>query len=90
MSNDPEQEYFCEGISEEIINALAQLGHLRVIARTSAFSFKGKNIDVREIGKTLDVSTLLEGSVRKAGNHLRITAKLLKVSDGSHLTSEGF
>ncbi len=90
MSNDPEQEYFCEGISEEIINALAQLGHLRVIARTSAFSFKGKNIDVREIGKTLDVSTLLEGSVRKAGNHLRITAKLLKVSDGSHLWSNRY
>jgi adenylate cyclase len=85
MSNDPEQEYFCDGISEEIINALAQLNNLRVIARTSAFSFKGKNLDVREIGKTLDVNTLLEGSVRKAGNHLRITTKLVRVSDGSHL-----
>ncbi len=85
MSNDPDQDYFCDGISEEIIDALAQLNNLRVIARTSAFSFKGKNIDVREIGKTLDVMTLLEGSVRKSGNRLRITTKLVSVSDGSHL-----
>ena len=85
MSNDPEQEYFCDGISEEIINALAQLNNLRVIARTSAFSFKDKNVDVREIGKTLDVSTLLEGSVRKSGNKLRITTQLVNVADGSHL-----
>ena len=90
MSNDPEQEYFCDGISEEIINALAQLDNLRVIARTSAFSFKGKNLDVREIGKSLDVKTLLEGSVRKAGNNLRITTKLLKVSDASHLWSNRY
>lgn len=85
MSNDPEQEYFCDGISEEIINTLAQLNNLRVIARTSVFSFKGKNLDVREIGKTLDVLTLLEGSVRKSGNQLRITTQLVRVSDGSHL-----
>ncbi|HYK44240.1 MAG TPA: tetratricopeptide repeat protein, partial [Parafilimonas sp.] len=85
MSNDPEQEYFCDGISEEIINALAQLNNLRVIARTSAFSFKDKNVDVREIGKTLNVSTLLEGSVRKSGNKLRITTQLINVADGSHL-----
>ncbi len=85
MSNDPDQEYFCDGISEEIIDALAQLNNLRVIARTSVFSFKGKNMDVREIGKTLDVMTLLEGSVRKSGNRLRITTKLVSVSDGSHL-----
>jgi len=85
MSNDPDQEYFCDGISEEIIDALAQLNNLRVVARTSAFSFKGKNIDVREIGRTLDVTTLLEGSVRKSGNRLRITTKLVSVSDGSHL-----
>jgi adenylate cyclase len=90
MSNDPEQEYFCDGISEEIINALAQLKNLRVIARTSAFSFKGKNLDVREIGKTLDVKTLLEGSVRKAGNHLRITTQLIRVTDGSHLWSNRY
>lgn len=85
MSNDPDQDYFCDGISEEIIDALAQLNNLRVIARTSSFSFKGKNIDVREIGKRLDVNTLLEGSVRKSGNRLRITTKLVSVSDGSHL-----
>lgn len=90
MSNDPEQDYFCDGISEEIINALAQLNNLRVIARTSTFSFKGKNLDVREIGKTLDVTTLLEGSVRKSGNRLRITTKLVKVSDGSHLWSDRY
>lgn len=85
MSNDLDQNYFCDGISEEIIDALAQLNNLRVIARTSSFSFKGKNTDVREIGKTLDVKTLLEGSVRKSGNRLRITTKLVSVSDGSHL-----
>jgi len=85
MSNDPDQDYFCDGISEEIIDALAQLNNLRIIARTSSFSFKGKNIDVREIGKTLDVKTLLEGSVRKSGNRLRITTKLVSVTDGSHL-----
>jgi adenylate cyclase len=90
MSNDPEQEYFCDGISEEIINALAQLNNLRVIARTSAFSFKDKNIDVREIGKTLDVSTLLEGSVRKSGNRLRITTQLVNVADGSHVWSNRY
>lgn len=87
MSNDPEQEYFCDGISEEIINALTQLNHIRVIARTSAFAFKAKNIDVREIGKLLDVATLLEGSVRKAGNQLRITTQLVRASDGSHAWS---
>lgn len=85
MSNDPDQDYFCDGLSEEIIDALSQLNNLRVIARTSAFSFKGKNLDVREIGKMLNVVTLLEGSVRKSGNRLRITTKLVSVDDGSHL-----
>ena len=90
MSNDAEQEYFCDGISEEIINALAQLGNLRVIARTSAFTFKNKNVDAREIGRMLDVQTLLEGSVRKAGKQLRITTKLVKTSDGSQLWSNKY
>ena len=90
MSNDAEQEYFCDGISEEIINALAQLNNLRVIARTSAFTFKNKNIDVRQIGKLLDVQTLLEGSVRKADNRLRIVTQLVRVSDGSHLWSNRY
>jgi adenylate cyclase len=90
MSNDPEQDFFCDGVAEEIMNALAQLNHLRVIARTSAFAFKGKNLDVRQIGKTLEVDTLLEGSVRKAGNRLRITTKLVQVADGSHLWSNRY
>ena len=90
MSNDPEQEYFCDGISEEIINALTHIERLKVIARTSSFAFKGKNEDMREIGKKLNVNFLLEGSVRKAGNRLRITAQLIKVSDGSHLWSERY
>jgi len=85
MSNDADQDYFCDGLSEEIIDALSQLNNLRVIARTSAFSFKGKNLDVREIGKILNVVTLLEGSVRKSGKRLRITTKLVSVADGSHL-----
>ena len=85
MSNDVDQDYFCDGITEEIIDTLAQLDNLRVVARTSVFSFKGKSLDVREIGKALDVTTLLEGSVRKSGNRLRITTKLVNVSNGSHL-----
>jgi serine/threonine-protein kinase len=90
MSDDPSQEYFCDGITEEIINVLSHVGSIKVIARTSAFMFKGKHLDAREIGKTLDVITLLEGSVRKAGNRIRITAQLIKVSDGSHLWSERY
>jgi TolB-like protein/Flp pilus assembly protein TadD len=90
MSNDPEQEYFCDGITEEIINALSHVGSIKVIARTSAFMFKGKHKDIREIGKKLDVETLLEGSVRKAGNRLRITAQLVKVFDGSHIWSDAY
>ena len=90
MSNDAEQEFFCDGVAEEIMNALAQLDHLRVIARTSAFAFKGKNLDARQIGKTLEVDTLLEGSVRKAGNRLRITTKLVQVADGSQLWSKRY
>jgi len=90
MSADPEQEYFCDGMAEEIINALTHVENMCVIARTSAFAFKDKHEDVREIGKKLDVETLLEGSVRKAGNRLRITAQLVKVADGSHLWSERY
>ncbi len=90
MSADPEQEYFCDGLAEELINALTQIKDLRVVARTSAFSFKGKDLDIREIGRKLDVETILEGSVRKAGNRLRITAQLINVVDGYHLWSERF
>jgi len=90
MSADPEQEYFCDGLAEELINALTQIEDLRVIARTSAFSFKDKNVNVREIGRELNVETILEGSVRKAGNRLRITAQLVTVAQGHHLWSERY
>lgn len=90
MSSDPEQEYFSDGISEEIINMLAQVPNLKVAGRTSAFSFKGKNQDLRSVGTQLNVNHILEGSVRKSGNKLRITAQLIKVSDGYHLWSEKY
>jgi serine/threonine-protein kinase len=90
MSPDPENEYFSDGMTEEIINALAHVPDLRVAARTSAFAFKGTNADIKEIGRKLNVATVLEGSVRKAGNTLRITAQLVKVSDGYHLWSERY
>ena len=90
ISNDADQEYFSDGISEEIINMLAQVPGLKVIARTSCFSFKGKNLDIKLIGEQLKVSYILEGSVKKSGNKLRITAQLIKVADGFHLYSEKF
>lgn len=90
LSADPEQEYFCDGMAEEIINALAQVTGLRVVARTSAFAFKDQAADIREIGAKLDVGTVLEGSVRKSGDRLRITAQLINVTDGYHLWSERF
>ncbi|MFH1864571.1 MAG: tetratricopeptide repeat protein, partial [Candidatus Eisenbacteria bacterium] len=90
LSADPEQEYFCDGMAEEIINSLAQLEGMRVVARTSSFAFKGKNEDVREMGRQLGVETLLEGSVRRAGNRLRVMTQLVNVSDGCHLWSERF
>jgi TolB-like protein/Tfp pilus assembly protein PilF len=90
MSADPEQEYFCDGIAEELINALTQLENLHVVARTSAFFFKGKDVKIHDIGRELNVATVLEGSVRKAGNRLRVTAQLVKVADGYHLWSERY
>jgi serine/threonine-protein kinase len=90
MSGSADDEYFSDGISEEIINALAQLPGLKVAARTSAFSFKGKNEDLRVVGEKLGVGTVLEGSVRRSGNRLRITAQLINVSDGYHLWSEKY
>ena len=90
MSPDPENEYFCDGISEEIINSLAQLPGLKVAGRTSAFSFKGTDLGVPEIGIKLKVATVLEGSVRKMGDQLRITAQLIDVESGYHLWSEQF
>jgi serine/threonine-protein kinase len=90
MSADPEQEYFCEGIAEELLNALTQIKELRVVARTSAFSFKGKDVDIREIGRTLNIDKALEGSVRKSGQRLRITAQLVNVEDGYRIWSGQF
>ncbi|MFC1528690.1 tetratricopeptide repeat protein [Candidatus Latescibacterota bacterium] len=90
MSADPEQEYFCVGIAEEIINALTHIENLNVVSLTSALVFKDKHEDIREIGRKLDVNTLLEGSVRKAGNRLRITSQLINVADGYHIWSERF
>ncbi len=87
MSEGKDQEYFCDGMSEELINALAQLEGLRVIARTSAFYFKGKDVKISDIGKELNVEAILEGSVKKAGNQLRITAQLIDVAGGHHLWS---
>jgi TolB-like protein len=90
LSAEAEQEYFCDGMAEEIINALAQLEGLKVVARTSSFAFKDRNEDVREMGRQLGVEALLEGSVRRAGNRLRVTTQLVNVSDGCHLWSERF
>ena len=90
LSIDPEQEYFCEGLAEELINSLTQIRDLRVVARTSAFSFKGKDVDIRDIGRKLNVETILEGSVRKAGDRVRVTAQLVNVADGFHLWSNRF
>jgi serine/threonine protein kinase/tetratricopeptide (TPR) repeat protein len=90
MSSQKDQEYFCDGIAEELINALTHIQDLRVVARTSAFAFKGEKADIREIGEKLNVKTVLEGSIRKAGNRLRITAQLINIEDGFHLWSERF
>jgi serine/threonine protein kinase/TolB-like protein/Tfp pilus assembly protein PilF len=90
MSEKQDQEYFSDGLSEELINHLARSADLKVIARTSSFQFKGKNEDVRAIAGKLGVAHLLEGSVRKAGQELRITAQLIRASDGSHLWSQTY
>ncbi|MCG8468891.1 MAG: tetratricopeptide repeat protein [Gemmatimonadetes bacterium] len=90
MSADAENEYFSDGMTEEMINALVGIEGLRVASRTSAFAFKGKDEDIREIGRQLGVGTVMEGSVRKAGNRLRLTAQLIAVEDGYHLWSETF
>ena len=90
MSGDKEQEYFSDGLAEEIINALVQISGLRVIARTSAFAFRGQNTDIRRIAETLGVAHILEGSVRRSGNRIRVTAQLISASNGSHLWSERY
>src|SRR6202050_1669175 len=90
LSGDKEQEYFSDGLAEEIINALAQIAGLKVIARTSAFAFKGQNTDIRRIAETLGVANILEGSVRRSGNRIRVTAQLITATDGTHQWSERY
>ncbi|HEX6624581.1 MAG TPA: tetratricopeptide repeat protein [Pyrinomonadaceae bacterium] len=90
MSSDPENEFFCDGLAEELINALTKVEQMRVVARTSAFSFKGKDAHISRIGQALSVNTVLEGSVRRVGDRLRITAQLIDVADGFHLWSERY
>jgi len=90
MSAEKENEFFTDGITEEIINALTQIKELHVVARSSAFSFKGKHIDPRIVGEQLNVRTVLEGSVRRADNRLRITVQLVNAADGYHLWSERY
>ncbi len=90
MSSEKDQEYFCEGIAEEIINALTKVEGLRVVARTSAFCFKGKTEDIRDIGEKLNAQVVLEGSVRRSGDQLRISVQLLNAASGYHLWSEQY
>ena len=89
-SHDQEDEYFADGLADELLNVLTKIGGLRVAARSSAFTFKGKEATVAEVGRALNVATVLEGSVRKAGNRLRISVQLVKVADGYHLWSERY
>lgn len=90
MSSDKDNEYFSDGLAEEIINALANMPGVKVAGRTSSFSFRGQNVEFAEIGRRLNVEHVLEGSARKAGNRVRVTAQLIKVSDGFHLWSERY
>jgi len=90
MGPEPAEEYFSDGLTEELIGALAKVDGLRVTSRTSAFAFKGVNLDIRDIGERLDVTTVLEGSVRREQNHVRVTAQLINAQDGYHLWSESY
>ena len=90
LSSDPEAEYFSDGMTEEIIIALSRVRGLRVAARSSSFSFKGRDVDARAIGEQLRVRTLLEGSVRRAGNRVRLTAQLISAADGYSLWSQSY
>ena len=90
MSPEKDQEYFCDGIAEEIINDLIKIGELRVASRTSSFAYKGAQDDIRSIGKKLGVRSVLEGSVRRTDNRVRITTQLINIADGYHLWSEQY
>jgi adenylate cyclase len=90
MSRDPEQEYFSDGISEDIITDLSKIADLTVIARNSSFTYKGRSVDVRTIGRELGVQSLLEGSIRRSGNRVRITAQLIDATSGAHLWADRY
>ena len=90
MSGDPEQEYFADGIAEDVITALSRSRWLFVVARNSSFTYKGKSVDVRQVGRELGVRYVLEGSVRKSGNRVRITAQLVDASDGHHVWADHY
>ena len=90
MSGDPEQEYFSDGISEDIITDLSKLSELHVIARNSTFTYKGKPVDVKQVGRDLGVRYVLEGSVRKAGNRVRVTGQLIDAASGAHIWADRF
>ena len=89
-SSDAEDEYFSDGLADELLNVLAKIGGLRVAARSSSFTFKGKPATIAEVARALNVATVLEGSVRKAGNRMRIAVQLVNVADGYHLWSESY
>ena len=90
MSRDPDDDYFSDGLAEELINLLAHVPHLKVTARTSSFAFRGKEQDIRRIADALGVRSILEGSVRRAGSRIRVTAQLINAEDGYHLWSERY
>ena len=90
MSGDPEQEYFADGVVEDIITALSRFKWLFVIARNSSFTYKGRAVDVKQVGRELGVRYVLEGSIRKSGNRVRITAQLIEASAGGHLWADRF
>ena len=90
LSEAKDQEYFCDGMSEEILDALAKVDGLRVVGRTSSFSFKGKSVNAREVGKKLNVANVLEGSLRREGNRVRVTAELINARSGFHLWTETY
>src|SRR4051812_46888639 len=90
MSGDPDQEYFVDGMVEEIITALSRIRWLFVIARNSSFTYKGQAVDVKRVGRELGVRYVLEGSVRKAGNRVRITGQLIEAASGTHLSADRF
>ena len=90
LSNDPDDEYFCDGLAEELINALSRVEDLKVVARTSAFAFKGKNIDISQIGSILNVNNIVEGSVRKFGERMRINVQLINTADGYNVWSDKY